>query len=85
MLNTVGFFQKRMAQFGTHTAFNRTVPFSEVEVLHELVPYLKRTLNLVDAEVLLVEEAKSKELSAITQSLVESAEPGNPAFEYYNV
>ena len=40
-----------MAQFGTQTAFNRTVPFSEVKVLHEILPYLKRTLNLTDAEM----------------------------------
>ena len=77
--------QKRMTQFGTHTAFNRTVPFSEVKVLHEILPYLKRTLNLADAEVLLVNDAKSKELSTLTLALIDSAEPGNPAFEYYNV
>ena len=77
--------QKRMQQFGTQTAFNRTVPFSEVKVLHEILPYLKRTLNLTDAEVLLVEDVRKKDLSALTTTLVESAEPGNPAFEYYNV
>ena len=77
--------QKRMTQFGAQTAFNRSVPFSEVKVLHEILPYLKRTLNLQDAEVLLVEDAKSKDLTVLTKALVESAEPGNPAFEYYNV
>ena len=74
-----------MTQVGTQTAFNRTVPFSEVKALHEILPYLKRTLNLADAEVLLVKDAKSKELPAFTQTLIDSAEPGNPAFEYYNV
>ncbi|KAI0742680.1 leucine-tRNA ligase [Daedaleopsis nitida] len=78
-------FKKRMVQFGTQTAFNRTVPFSEVKVLHDILPYLKRTLNLTDAEVLLVEEAQAKDLSTLTKALIESAEPGNPAFEYYNV
>ncbi|KAI1787323.1 leucine-tRNA ligase [Ganoderma leucocontextum] len=78
-------FKKRMQQFGTQTAFNRTVPFSEVKVLHEILPYLKRTLSLTDAEVLLVDDAKSKDTSVLTKALVESAEPGNPAFEYYNV
>ena len=74
-----------MAQFGAQTAFNRTVPFSEVKVLHEILPYLKRTLGLEDAEVLLVEDIKSKDLSVLTKALIETAEPGNPAFEYYNV
>ena len=81
----MGSAQKRMSQFGAQTAFNRTVPFSEVKVLHEILPYLKRTLNLEDAEVLLVEDVKSKDLSVLTKALIETAEPGNPAFEYYNV
>ncbi|KAI0759168.1 hypothetical protein BC629DRAFT_1550026 [Irpex lacteus] len=31
-------FKKRISQFGATTAFNRTVPFSEVEVLNEIAP-----------------------------------------------
>lgn len=77
--------QKRISQFGAQTAFNRSVPFSEVKVLHEILPYLKRTLNLEDAEVHLADDAKQKDLSTLTKALIESAEPGNPAFEYYNV
>lgn len=73
--------QKRIQTFGAHTAFNRTVPFSEVEVLHEIVPYIKKSLSLVDAEVFLVEDARDKGFSAV---LYEGAEPGSPAFEYYN-
>lgn len=74
--------QKRMQHFGADTAFNRTVPFSEVEVLHEIVPYIKKSLNLVDAEVFLVEDARAKNFSA---PIFEGAEPGSPAFEYHNV
>ena len=77
--------QKRIAQFGSQTAFNRTVPFSEVKVLHEILPYLKRTLNLTGAEVMLAEEVRSSNPSALTATLLEGAEPGSPAFEYYNV
>ncbi len=71
-----------MSQFGAQTAFNRTVPFSEVEVLREIAPYIKRSLSLVDAEVLLVEDARAE---GFTRVLMESAEPNSPAFEYYNV
>ena len=78
----IRFPQKRMQTFGAETAFNRTVPFSEVEVLHEIVPYMKKSLNLIDADVYLVEDARAKGFSAI---LFEGAEPGAPAFEYYNV
>ena len=71
-----------MAQFGAETAFNRTVPFSEVEVLREVLPYFKKSLNLVDAEVFTVEEAKEK---GFAPTMVDGAEPGSPTFEYYNV
>jgi leucyl-tRNA synthetase len=71
-----------MSQFGATIAFNRTVPFSEVEVLQEIAPYFKKTLNLVDVHVYLSEEAKTKGFSS---AIVENAEPGSPAFEYYNV
>ena len=71
-----------MAAHSAETAFNRTVTFSEVEVLHEIVPYVKKSLNLVDAGVYLVEDARNKGFSA---AIYETAEPGTPAFEYYNV
>ncbi|KAL6308866.1 leucine-tRNA ligase [Sparassis latifolia] len=78
-------FKKRITQFGAHTAFNRTLPFSEVTVLNEILPYLKKTLNLVDAEVLLVDKAKAQMISDFSRMIIESAEPGVPAFEYRNV
>ena len=71
-----------MQQHGAASAFHRTVPFSEVEVLHAIVPYLKKSLNLVDAQVFLVEDAQAAGFNA---ALFEGAEPGAPAFEYYNV
>ncbi|KAJ3823246.1 hypothetical protein EV361DRAFT_958596 [Lentinula raphanica] len=79
-------FKKRMAQFGAQTAFRRTLPFSEKTVLTELLPYLKKTLNLVDAEIMSVDEAHAKEGEAgYTKSIIDSSEPGSPAFEYRNV
>ena len=74
-----------MAEFGAKTAFRRALPFSETQVLQEFLPYLKRSLNLVDAEVLLVDDARNKSGHGFTLSIIESSEPGNPAFEYYNV
>ncbi|EEB94861.1 hypothetical protein MPER_06260 [Moniliophthora perniciosa FA553] len=78
-------FKKRMAQFGAQTAFRRALPFSEREVLLEVLPYLKKSLNLEDAEVMLADEARTKEEPGYTKSIIESSEPGNPAFEYRNV
>ncbi|RXW18839.1 hypothetical protein EST38_g7007 [Candolleomyces aberdarensis] len=79
-------FKKRMGQYGAQTAFRRTLPFSESAVLQELLPYLKKSLNLVDAEVLSVEEAKQhEEEPGFTKSIIDTSEPGAPAFEYRNV
>ncbi|KAK0189731.1 hypothetical protein F5146DRAFT_1139201 [Armillaria mellea] len=79
-------FKKRIQQFGAETAFHRTLPFSESAVLAEMLSYLKKTLSLVDADILSVEEAIEKqEKAGFTKSIIESSEPGCPAFEYRNV
>ena len=75
-----------MGQYGAETAFRRTLPFSESIVLSELLPYLKRTLSLVQADVMTVDDAREKESEVgYTKSIIDSSEPGAPAFEYYNV
>ena len=71
---------------GKDTAFNRTLPFSETAVLGEILPYLKRSLNLVDADILSVEDALAKAGEAgFNKQIIEGAEPGSPAFEFRNV
>ena len=75
-----------MSQYGAETAFRRTLPFSESLVLRELLTYLKKTLNLTEAEVMSVEDARSMEQEkGYTKSIIDTSEPGSPAFEYYNV
>jgi len=79
-------FKKRISEFGSQTAFRRALPFSEVEVLTEMLPYLKKTLGLQDAEVMTVEEVREKAGEAgYTANIIDSSEPGSPAFEYRNV
>jgi len=46
--------------FGAESAFKRELPFVERGVPREVLPYLKRTLNLVDAKVLPIEEAPAQ-------------------------
>ena len=70
-----------MAQFGAQTAFKRTLPFVEAEVLQELIPYLKKSLNLVDVEVWSAEEAKKKNEPGFTPFIIDNAVPGSPCFE----
>ena len=60
----------------------------ETEVLREVLPYLKRTLNLVDVEILSVEEALvhvTAGKGGYSRMIIESSEPGSPAFEFRNV
>jgi leucyl-tRNA synthetase len=57
-------------------------------VLREVLPYLKRTLTLVDVEVLSVEEALAHAGAGdagYSRMIIESSEPGSPAFEFRNV
>jgi len=72
-----------MAQYGAETAFRRTLPFSEKAILIELHSYLKKTLDLENAEIMSVEEARQK--GGYNGGIIDSSEPGSPAFEYYNV
>ncbi|KIY48536.1 leucyl-tRNA synthetase [Fistulina hepatica ATCC 64428] len=79
-------FKKRIAQFGPEIAFRRMLPFSEAAVLKEIVSYLKRNLGVINAEIFTVEEAREKEgTPGFATSIIESAEPGVPGVEYYNV
>jgi len=84
----VQLFKKRIAEFGAETAFKRKLPFVETDVLREVLPYLKRTLNLVDVEVLSAEEALAHAeagKAGYNRQIIESSEPGSPAFEFRNV
>ena len=75
-----------MVQFGAQTAFRRTLSFVEEVVLKEIAPYIKKSLGLVDVEILSVGEALAKtDEPGYTKIIIETSEPGNPAFEYHNV
>jgi len=81
-------FKKRMQQVGAEAAFKRQLLFSEVEVLNEILGYLKKSLGLEDAEVLAVDEALVKaeaDPKGYNKMIIESSEPGTPAFEFRNV
>ncbi|KIJ34886.1 hypothetical protein M422DRAFT_262845 [Sphaerobolus stellatus SS14] len=78
--------KSRITNFGVETALNRTLPFAEAPVLNELLPYLKRSVGYVDADVLSVDEARTHEgEQGFSKNIIDSAEPGTPAFEFRNV
>lgn len=77
-----------MQQLGAEAAFKRQLLFSEVDVLNEILGYLKKSLSLVDAEVLTVDEALARseaDSQGYNKMIIESSEPGTPAFEFRNV
>ncbi|PPQ63439.1 hypothetical protein CVT24_004971 [Panaeolus cyanescens] len=80
-------FKKSLGQYGP-AAFSRTLPFDERAVLKELSSYIKKTLNLVEVDILSTSEALAKADEGapnFTKSIIEGSEPGNPGLEYYNV
>ena len=80
--------QKRIQQFGAEAAFKRQLLFSEVDVLNEILGYLKKSLSLVDAEILTVDEAlarSSTDPQGFNKTIIGGSEPGTPAFEFRNV
>ena len=59
-----------------------------MDVLNEILGYLKKSLGLEDAEVLTVDEASVKakaDPQSYNTMIIESSEPGTPAFEFRNV
>lgn len=77
--------QKRISEFGAAVALNRTLPFSEKEALEIILPYLKRNLGFVEGEVVLADDVKGKEGPGYIPAIIETAEPGSPAFIFWNV
>jgi len=77
--------KKRIQEFGAATALNRTLPFNEKEALEIILPYIQRNLNFTEGEVMLADDAKGKEGPGFNALTIESAEPGTPAFLFWNV
>ncbi|TIC23753.1 leucyl-tRNA synthetase [Wallemia mellicola] len=83
--------KRRAMQFGGETAFNRTLPFNEREILLNCAAYFRKTLNLEQFEVVEVEGQNSsasdeyKDLPDHVKKLIDNAEPNSPGFQFYNV
>lgn len=51
-----------------------------------MLPYLKRSVGYVDADVWAIEDARAEEGKfGFTKNIIDTAEPGAPAFEFRNV
>ncbi|EJU03238.1 leucine-tRNA ligase [Dacryopinax primogenitus] len=79
-------FKKRIGQFGAKTAFNRTLPFHEMDVLQANLPYLQRTFNCEKVDIELADEARAKAgQPTYSAAVIDTAEPGSPSFTFYNI
>ncbi|KAJ1942456.1 cytosolic leucyl tRNA synthetase [Linderina pennispora] len=75
--------KKRVLLIG-ESAFDRQLHFSELDVLAEIVPYLKKSLGY--SEISLVDLAKSAaELDEAQAKAADSAVPGEPSFKMANI
>jgi leucyl-tRNA synthetase len=71
-------------------AFNRSLPFSELETLTILRPYIKASLKYEDCYVVSVKEADEVigaegEKEGWSKERSEASEPGNPAVQFWNI
>ncbi|WFD32159.1 leucine--tRNA ligase [Malassezia sp. CBS 17886] len=78
-------FKKRIAEFGPELAFNRQLPFNEMDTLNASSGYLKKTLGFRDVHLVKAGEAlaRADELQGkhgFDRSVVEGAEPGSRRF-----
>ena len=88
MMPFIQLFKRRILQFGSEIAFNRALPFNEAQVLSECSSYFLKTLGLEKFDVDEVEGENSSEnydVPDMVKRLIDTAEPGSPGFQYYNV
>ncbi|PWN34453.1 leucyl-tRNA synthetase [Meira miltonrushii] len=82
-------FKKRIEEFGADVAFNRLLPFDEIETIQAASSYLKRTINLQELNLISADEVLAKpdgpKEAGVDPRALENAEPGSPAFVFYNV
>lgn len=81
-------FKKRIDEFGSDVAFDRLLPFEEVQTIEAASAYLNRTLNLAKLTILSTEEVLAKpdgpKQVGMDARALENAEPGSPAFLVHN-
>ena len=70
-------------------AFSRSLPFSELDTLILLQPYIKSSLKYAECEIMAVSEAikhveKEGESESWSRERIESSEPGSPAIQFWN-
>ena len=81
--------QRQLIELG-RKAFDRSLPFSEYDAISLLRPYIKSSLKFENLDVVSVSDAletiaKNGEGEGWDKLKVETAEPGAPAVQFWNV
>lgn len=85
---TDDFVQRKVLEVGM-PGFSRSLPFSELDVLRLLLPYLRASLKYQECSVVSVEEARQEikdrgDREGWSKAKAEDSEPGSPAVLFWN-
>lgn len=75
--------QKQLTLVSPEVAFGRGTPFDEAEMLAKALPYLRRSLEIEDIEIVAIADVV-KEGPAYDSAIADAAEPGKPGVHFYN-
>ena len=81
--------QRKLITTGT-SVFSRDLPYSEIDALTSLLPYIKSSMKLQDITVVSVEDALSQIEKSETQgegwdkATIERSEPESPQILFWN-
>lgn len=81
---------KRQVIAKGEAAFDRSLPFSEMEALKAIRPYIMASLKYQDCEIVTVKEALERiaqegESAGLVKDRAEASEPGTPSSEFWNI
>ncbi|UZJ56488.1 hypothetical protein CBS101457_005808 [Exobasidium rhododendri] len=83
--------KKRVEDLGREGAFERSLPFNETDIIQAGAAYLQRTLRFGELHLESAEDILEKQKNGgegeeeISTVQLENAQPGSPAFSFYNV
>jgi leucyl-tRNA synthetase len=85
VMNFIVIFKRRIVDFGPSTAFDRLLPFNEIETLKAASGYLKKSMNFQQIHVHAIEDKDSYKGVDVDPKILENAEPGQPSFIFFNI
>lgn len=82
-------FKKKVLAQGKR-AFGRSLPFSELDAIKLLIPYIKVNLKFAEVDAVSVKDAQAKiaaegEKDGWSTERAEASEPGNPSVQFWNI